>query len=134
MSRSTETVRDFAYLADPLFVGCLAAYALNRWVLKPLVPNAFSQGYFNDLICIPFWVPLMLAGLRTLGLRRDAGPPRAPEILIPLVVWSATFEVVLPGIDVFEGVAFGDHLDVLCYALGALGAVLFWNRWYGVPR
>jgi hypothetical protein len=41
--------------------------------------------------------------------------------------WSWVFEIFLPTIDA-RFVA--DHLDVMYYSLGALGAGLFWRWWY----
>lgn len=124
----------FKYLRDPLFVCCFVLYFVNRWVLKPWLPNTFSQNYLNDLICIPFWVPIMLWMMRRLRMRTDDAPPRASEILIPLILWSAVFELWVPRLDSFRTLAFSDHVDILFYAIGALLAALFWKRWYGEYR
>jgi len=120
----------YRYLHDPLFMFCFVLYFTNRWALKPLLPNTFSQSYLNDLICIPFWVPIMLFIMRRLGLRRDNAPPKGCEILIPLILWSVVFELWLPRVGPFRGRAFSDHVDILFYAIGALAASLFWKRWY----
>ena len=48
----------FLYLRDPLFLACLAAYLVNRFVVKPAVASGFAHEHFNDLICVPFWLPL----------------------------------------------------------------------------
>jgi len=120
----------YRYVRDPLFVFCLLLYLLNRWVLKPLLPYGFFQGYLNDCICIPFWIPLMLFGMRRLGLRRHDRPPTSYEIVVPLLVWSFVFELVVPRLGVFRGLAFSDHLDILCYASGALAACVFWRAYY----
>jgi CubicO group peptidase (beta-lactamase class C family) len=47
-----------------------------------------------------------------------------------LIIWSFVFELVLPSTWPFAGVAFADHLDILCYALGAAFATAFWGSWY----
>ena len=120
----------YRYLRDPLFLFCLVLYFTNRWALKPLLPNAFSQDYLNDLICIPFWVPIMVFIMRKLGLRKDDVPPRGDEILIPLILWSVIFELWLPTVGPFRELAFSDHVDILFYAIGGLLASLFWKRWY----
>jgi lipid-A-disaccharide synthase-like uncharacterized protein len=99
-------------------------------VLKPYVPNTFSQNYFNDLILIPFWVPIMLFGVRCLRLRGDE-PPKLHEVLIPLVMWSLLFEAVLPELAFFKGLSIADPVDVVCYVCGSLLAVVFWRAWYG---
>ena len=44
-------------LRDPLFLVAFAAYALNRWVLKPHTHSVFIHGYFNDLWLIPAALP-----------------------------------------------------------------------------
>ena len=121
----------YRYLRDPLFLACVLAYLVNRLVLKAVWKTGFVHEHLNDLICVPFWVPVMLWAERRLGLRRDDGPPEAVEIVIPLVVWSWVFEVVLPGTELFGRYCVADHRDVLCYAAGALGAAVFWRWWYG---
>jgi hypothetical protein len=118
------------YLRDPLFLFCLALYFVNRWWLKRLFPAGFFHDSLNDLICIPFWVPIMLWLMRRAGLRDNDAPPQWYEILLPVLVWSAVFEVVLPRLGPFQRLAIADPADVLCYVLGALGAALFWRRWY----
>jgi glycopeptide antibiotics resistance protein len=122
----------YKYLRDPLFVFCFALYFANRWLFKPLLPNTFSQCYFNDLICVPFWVPIMLYVMRWLRLRTDDAPPQTHEIVIPLILWSLLFEFSLPYTQLLRGRAISDHMDILFYTLGGLLAALFWKRWYRV--
>lgn len=124
----------FRYWTDPLFLFCLAGYCLNRWCLKALFDGGFLHEYFNDLICIPFWVPIMLYVMRLMRVRQHDQPPQSCEILVPLVLWSAWFEVILPYTSSFRNISYGDHLDVLCYTLGAAVAALFWGRYYLVSR
>lgn len=57
-------------------------------------------------------------------------PPEAYEIAIPLVMWSAVFEVLLPATNAWSGRAVADPYDVFCYSAGALGAACFWRLWY----
>jgi len=120
----------YRYLTDPLFLVCLIAYCINRWVLKVHFVNTFSVNYLNDFICVPFWIPIMLFLMRKSGLRRHDAPPQAFEILIPLLAWSWVFEVYLPRTSFFEGLAFSDYRDILCYAAGACVAAAFWKWWY----
>ncbi len=124
----------FRYLRDPLFLACVLIYFINRWVFRVLWPGLFFSNHVNDLICIPFWLPILLFLARRLGLRRDDAPPRGYEILIPLILWSAVFEIWLPGVAFFEGLATADHLDVLAYVAGALVAAIVWRKWYGEPE
>jgi hypothetical protein len=123
----------FAYLRDPLFLGSALVYLVNRLVLKPLLPNAFCHSYLNDLLCLPLWVPVMLWIMRRLGLRNHDGPPDLHEILVPLILWSIVFEVLLPEVPGFTGLAVSDHVDVLFYAAGGLLAAGFWATWYRQP-
>ena len=124
----------FGYLRDPLFLACLAAYFVNRLILKPFTSIEFFHSYLNDLICIPFWVPIMLFLMRKVGLRRGDGPPEAYEVLIPLIGWSYFFEVYLPGQAPFAQLAIPDPFDVFYYAAGALLASMFWRWKYRAPR
>lgn len=124
----------FRYLADPLFLLCVALYFVNRFVVKRFVGEGFFHDHLNDMICIPFWVPIMVFLLRRTGLRRDDGPPRADEILIPLVMWSAIFELYLPHVRYFEHLATADYVDVLYYTIGAFAASVLWQVMYRGQR
>lgn len=121
----------FAYLKDPLFLFCVAAYFVNRLVFKRIWPDGFVHAHFNDLICIPFWVPIMLFGMRQLGLRRDDSPPAAHEIIIPLLLWSVLFEIILPLDPFWSAYTVADPMDVFWYCVGAFVAGVFWKRRYG---
>jgi hypothetical protein len=123
----------FRYLRDPLFQFCIVVYFVNRWVLKHVWDSSFFHSYLNDLICIPFWVPIMLYAERKVGLRDTDGPPEAHEILIPLVLWSWVFEIVLPANPFFARYSVADHRDVMCYSLGAFLAAVFWRWRYRNP-
>jgi hypothetical protein len=121
----------FRYLKDPLFLFCVSLYFVNRWILKPYLPNEFSRSWLNDVICLPFWIPIMLLLMRRLGLRRDDEPPTAGELLVPLMIWSWVFEVYLPSVPFFKGLATADYLDILSYTMGGCFAAVFWRLWYG---
>lgn len=120
----------FRYLRDPLFVGCLVAYFVNRWLLKAIWNGGFFHEHFNDLICIPFWVPIMLAFEKKIGWRKMDVIPQLHEIVIPLVIWSWVFEVILPNTEMFRDWCVSDHEDVLFYTVGAFGAAFFWRGHY----
>jgi hypothetical protein len=120
----------FLYLRDPLFLVCVATYFVNRLVLKQIWTSGFVHEHLNDLICIPFWVPIMLFAQRRLGLRDQNGRPSAGELVIPLVIWSWVFEIILPRTELFGNWCVADYLDVMYYSLGALLAALFWRWWY----
>jgi hypothetical protein len=120
----------FHYLRDPLFLVCVGAYFVNRWVLKRIWDGGFLHEHFNDLICIPFWVPIMLWMQRTVGMRPRDDVPHAHEVVIPLLLWSWVFEFLLPANSYFSRWCTRDYLDIVYYALGALLAALFWTWWY----
>ena len=122
----------FRYLLDPLFLISTALFLLNKLLLRPHLDNAFLSGHLNDCICIPLWVPVLVALMRVTGLRRHDRPPEAHEILIPLLVWSWVFEVVLPQTPLFAGIATADPFDVVSYTAGAIVAALGWRWWYRV--
>src|SRR5437667_10624180 len=100
----------FRFLKDPLFLGCLVIYCVNRWVVKPYFPNGFSSNYLNDLICVPFWLPIMLLIMSKLRLRTGNAPPGVCEIVVPLVLWSWLFEAFLPRTRLFNRLEVSDHL------------------------
>ena len=108
----------------PFVTGC-AAYAVNRWILKPRFPGGFLHAHFNDLWLIPAALPPMLWVHRRLGLRSHDEPPRWSEIGLHLLVWSLICEVIgphwVPGTT-------GDWRDVLAYATGAIAAGLWWQH------
>lgn len=110
----------FLYLRDPLFLLCVATYFVNRLVLKKMWTSGFVHEHLNDLICIPFWVPIMLFVQRHFGLRAHNGRPKASELVIPLVIWSWVFEIILPRTALFGHRCVADYLDIMYYALGAL--------------
>jgi hypothetical protein len=89
------------------------------------------ESYLNDLICIPFWVPIMLWMTRKLGLRRHDGPPEASEIVVPLIIWAMVFECVLPRLAHWKGLAVADPIDILWYTVGAFVASISWSLTYG---
>lgn len=119
----------FKYLRDPLFLFCVALYFVNRFLLKPVFPVAFFHNYLNDVICIPFWVPIMLWGMKITRLRREDLTPQCHEVILPLVMWSVVFEIVLPGMREFRH-AHADVNDILAYTVGAALAVCWWEWFY----
>jgi|ERR1700722_9478688 len=124
----------FRYLKDPLFLFCVSLYFLNRCVLKPYFPNKFSRDYLNDVICLPFWIPIMLFIMRKIGLRKEDVPPTGAEILIPLLVWSWVFEAYLPFTKYFARLTTSDYMDIFSYTVGGCFAAIIWKIFYREPR
>jgi hypothetical protein len=120
----------FRYLRDPLFLCVFAIYAAHCLAKRLEVSPWWLRFYLNDVICIPFWIPILLWASRRLRLRIHDCPPQPLEIVLPLLVWSAVFEVWLPTTSLWRDKAFADPFDVTAYALGAWLAYRFWNWWY----
>jgi hypothetical protein len=123
----------FRYCGDPLFVIGCAAYAINRWVVKPLVGPGFFMFHFNDIWLMACALPPVLWLHRRLGLRAHDDPPHAGEIVGHLVFWSVLLEWIGPR---FVPHAQGDVMDVAAYSVGALIAGLWWwrERWWPLLR
>jgi hypothetical protein len=130
VAHSRAVMIRFLYYRDPLFMTCSGLYAVNRWIVKPHTHDAFLRGHFNDLLLIPCALPLILQLQRWLGLRLHDAPPAIREIAFHLFIWSVLFECIGPLIMKTTG----DPLDVLCYAVGAVVAGLWWRRNYPVRQ
>jgi hypothetical protein len=120
----------FKYHRDPLFLTGCAAYAINRWLVKPHVHRGFFHDHFNDCWLIPCALPLVLWLHRRLGLRPHDGPPGWREIVSHLLFWSLLFKGIGPKI--YAGATF-DPWDILCYWGGGLLAWRWWQR-QSLPR
>jgi hypothetical protein len=128
-------MRRFGYLHDRLFGFSLAAYALNRLVVRPhlgwffhayapwLWP--FLHSHCDDLLLMPAALPVMLWIQRLLGLRRQDGAPGWGEMLAHLAIWSIMCKVVGP---FYLHIGVADPWDVLFFAAGGIAACLWWNR------
>jgi SAM-dependent methyltransferase len=117
-------VRRFRYALDPLCLLSCAAYAAERWILRPHLAGLFWHGYATDFLLIPAALPLLLWVYRRLGLRGIDAWPTWEEIGLHLAVWSVAAEVAAPHL--FRS-ATGDWRDVLAYAVGAIIAGCWWT-------
>src|SRR5262245_20174611 len=120
----------FQYLRDPLFLLCVATYFVNRYIFKAIWNGGFVHEHLNDLICIPFWVPIMLLAQRKLHLRDGDDCPQPSEIIIPLLLWSWVFEIILPQSALLGDSCVADPLDIMYYSIGAFLAAVCWKWWY----
>lgn len=117
-------MRKFSYALDPAcLLGC-AAYAVNRWLLRPHFPAGFLREHFNDLWLIPASLPLLLWVQRRLALRLHDRYPTWPEIGLHFALWSVAAEGIAP---LLFRRATGDWLDVAAYGAGAGAAGLWWQ-------
>ncbi|MEO7297826.1 MAG: hypothetical protein ABI042_04540 [Verrucomicrobiota bacterium] len=124
-------MRRYHYLRDPLFLMSCAAYAINRWLIKPHLHTGFLHSHFNDLWLIPCALPPILLLHRRLGLRQHDHAPTLSEITLHLIFWSALFEWIGPK---FVPHATGDPVDVLAYVTGAILTGLWWQRHQWLSR
>jgi hypothetical protein len=108
-----------------MFLCASAAYALNRWVLKPHIASPFLHNHFNDLLLIPAALPLMLWAHRALGLRKHDEFPAWTEVVLHWAVWSMVCEWIGP---FYFHLGVADIWDVASYAVGGMAAFLWWNR------
>ncbi len=120
-------MRRFRYARDPLCLGAVLLYTLDRALAHP----DFLRGWFGDLLFIPAAAPLYLWVERRLGLRRHDLPPSPGELVFLVLIWSAAAELLAPRI--FPHCT-ADPLDVAAYAAGALVAGVWWNRPGPGPR
>ena len=120
--------RSFLYWLDPICLGSIGLFAVNRWILKPHhIGGAFTQGYLNDVICLPLFLPLILGVQRSLGVRRHNGSPRLWEVIQHAIVFSIIFEMILPRYPhIWRTTA--DPLDAFCYFFGGIVAWVIWRR------
>ena len=119
----------FKYLSDGLFLIAVSAYAVNFLVERFGGGNTLTQGYLNDLICLPFWMPILTYGLRRLRLRSHDRPPQPHEMLTAFAVWAFLFEVHFPNSQALKPYTYADPWDVVSYAAGG---VLTWIWWQWV--
>jgi hypothetical protein len=111
---------------DPICLLAIALFVVNRWWLKPAgVAPTFTHGYVNDLLCLPIFVPLSLLMQRWVRLRRHDRPPLAWEIVQHWIVFSVTFELIVPRLPGFRSTA--DAWDVVAYLVGAAVAWIGWH-------
>lgn len=120
----------FRYWRDPLCIAACAAYAVNRWLLKPhFAMGPFMRGHFADCLLIPAALPLVLWLQRRLALRTHDVLPTGGEILLHLALWAFIAEGAGP---FFTHRGTADWWDVLSYSAGAAGCYVFW-RWREIP-
>jgi hypothetical protein len=109
---------------------CLACFTciFNRFVVKPVVwENGLFSSYFNDLICSPFWLPIVLLATKYAGFRDHDEPPDLLELGFYVLLWSIIFEYVCPSYGKHFNCTIADPWDIVCYAIGAVIAWFFWN-------
>jgi len=118
---------NFGYYRDPVFLFSLAAYFINRELIKPHLHrySPVFHGHFNDCLLVPVALPLYLLFYRWLRLRPDDQPPRFWEMAAHVLVWSVFFKWFGPSV-LHHGAA--DPKDLLCYLGGGIVAWFLWNH------
>ena len=124
----------FRYLRDPLFLTCFGVYWINQYLFKPNFDDPFLHESFSNLLCVPILVPLFVSGTKMLGLRPDDRPPQINEILLPLLVWSITIQVVFPGLSGWSDWVINDSMDIAWYCTGAVVAAFWWTITHAPKR
>jgi len=120
--------RPFRYLADPACITSLILYTLNRYLVKPHhIGGWFTHGYFNDVLCLPLFVPMILYAQHLIGLRRHARYPRIWEIFQIWASFVIVFQIVIPRFPKTFTTA-GDPRDILAYLTGGIIAEFYWSR------
>jgi len=129
MNMTIKRKLKFKYIKDPLFQTAVILYVLNRFIFKPLTlaKTDFFHCYFNDLICIPFCLPIVLYLTKAVKLRKHDQPPDCYELCFYLVLWSFCFEYVAPLYGRYLNYPVADPVDVACYVIGGLIAGIYWN-------
>jgi hypothetical protein len=120
-----ERSGDFGYWRDPVFLTCLAAYAINRLLIKPNLHHysPLFHGHLNDTLTVPVALPVYLFVYRKIGFRPDDQPPRWWEVALHVAVWDVFFEWFGPHY-LHRGVS--DPIDAVCIAGGGLASWIFW--------
>lgn len=121
-----RSCRVFQYCRDKLFCFAIAAYAINRWLLKPALPpeEVFFRCYFNDVLLLPCALPLALQLHKLFGVRKHDLPPTLIEVVLHLCIWSVILELVSPHLFARST---ADAVDVAAYATGGFASWLFWK-------
>lgn len=116
----------FRHFADPICIGSIVTYLIGRFILRPhQIGGTFTQGYLNDVLCLPLFLPMILGVQGLVRLRDHDGPPRIWEVLQHWVIFSVVFEIVLPLYPRYFRTT-ADPLDVVAYLAGGLAAWTFW--------
>jgi len=125
----------FGYLHDRLFEFSLAAYAVNRLVIRPHLAGflhshlqwawPFLHSHFDDLLLMSAALPVVLWIQRLTGLRKHDLPPTWAEMFSHLAIWSVMCKIVGP---VYCHIGVADPWDILFFTGGGLAACHWWNR------
>ena len=122
-----EKSSSFGYWRDPVFLISLAAYVINRALIKTNLHHysPFFHGHFDDALTVPVALPIYLLAYRWIGFRPDDQPPRWWEVALHVAVWNVFFEWFGPKV-LHQGVA--DPQDDWSIAIGGLIAWVLWQR------
>jgi hypothetical protein len=121
--------RPFRYIDDPICVGSMVIYVLNRLVLKPHhIGGWLVHDYLNDLLCLPIFLPIILRLQSALGIRRHHLPPAFFELIHNWAIFSVLYYFVFPRWPAFSSVA--DPWNSVAYLVGGIAAYVCWRRFY----
>lgn len=117
---------------DPIFWIGVALYFLNKFWMQSYFDSPFFKGYVTDLLAIPIGLPFIIGLLQTVKLRDDS-TPRSLEVLALVTAASVLFEGIMPHTTIFGPYGKGDIFDVMAYAVGGLGGIIWWKLRYKHP-
>ena len=107
------------------------AYGANRLLEDGGMSPPGFRSYLNDVICIPFWIPMMLSARPQVGTPVARPSPQPFTRSSFLCCFGPPFsKSYLPTTQAWAGLAVPDPNDVLCYAAGAFIASQFWHWRY----
>jgi hypothetical protein len=117
---------NFTYATDPLCLGAIAVYFLNKFFIKTIThdPSSFIHCYLNDCLLIPATLPIALLLTRAIRSHRSRSCPSAITITIYWGIGTLVFELIGPNL--ISSWVF-DPFDILAYAAGGTVAWAYWN-------
>lgn len=119
---------EFTYLTDPIFILCLFLYLINKFLIIQFHNlNIFFLCYYNDILLIPCCLPPLLFVMYKIELRRNHFPPTVIEVIVPLVIWTLSFEIIAP---FYFKKGTSDIGDAIAYWLGGFFCWFVWNYKY----
>lgn len=117
----------YKYLFDPLFLISTLIFILNKLsnLLGLRINSDFISFYLNDILLVPVLLPPLLFISSSFKFPEASIPPKFIEIVIPVFIWSLSFEFIGPFL-LEKGTA--DFNDVLAYSFGGFISWFIWNK------
>jgi hypothetical protein len=119
-------------MADWLFLVSVLLYLVNRfWIKKTAFGHrGFFHDYLNDVLLIPFFLPMVLLVQKKARLRGHDLPPTAFEVASHVVLWSVYFQYVFVHFHYLYRHSTADPWNMAAYAVGGVASLVIWNLSY----